>query len=223
MLLNMHPSYSKKPTDCKHTWLNTMALLHYCYTTIRTGWWWDGVKCLVGNEQRRSGKNKEEAPEPIGSLIQHDQTSPEAPTPPLAPLNLSGSGVRGLGVWTPGCVCVWSSSGWFLINFPELLLDLGGQGVEEVLLHHQARPLELPALAQLHRQALQPVAPQLQLRQRRQLAEARRHWLQAVVAQVERAQLLALEQLVGQALDLQRRGGRMEGLVVFTSKTSHHQ
>lgn len=101
------------------------------------------------------------------------------------------------------------SSGWFLINFPELFLDLGGQGVKEVLLHHQARPLELSALAQLHRQTLQPVAPQLQLRQRRQLAEARRQRLQAVVAQVERAQLLALEQLVGQALDLQRRrGGR---------------
>lgn len=98
-------------------------------------------------------------------------------------------------------------SGWFLINFPELFLDLGGQRVKEVLLHHQARPLELPALAQLHRQTLQPVAPQLQLRQRRQLAEARRQRLQAVVAQVERAQLLALEQLVGQALDLQRRAG----------------
>lgn len=103
------------------------------------------------------------------------------------------------------------SSGRFLINFPELFLDLGGQGVKEVLLHHQARPLELSTLAQLHRQTLQAVAPQLQLRQRRQLAEARRQRLQAVVAQVERAELLALEQLVGQALDLQqRRGGRRE-------------
>lgn len=118
------------------------------------------------------------------------------------------------------------SSGWFLINLPELFLDLGGQGVKEVLLHHQASPLELPALAQLHRQTLQPVAPQLQLRQCRQLAEARRQRLQAVVAQVERAQLLALEQLVGQALDLQRRrpaGGRAEGLVFLTaSRKSGH-
>lgn len=161
------------------------------------------------------------------SSVQHNQKSSDAPTPRLA-LHFSsrwtseapvsgasacqltaawGGRVRWRGGEGRGGAA--GSSGWFLINFPELFLDLGRQGVKEVLLHHQASPLELPALAQLHRQTLQPVAPQLQLRQCRQLAEARRQRLQAVVAQVERAQLLALEQLVGQALDLQRRrGGR---------------
>lgn len=31
----------KKPIQCKHTWLNTMALLHYCYTPSVLGY--DGM------------------------------------------------------------------------------------------------------------------------------------------------------------------------------------
>lgn len=101
-------------------------------------------------------------------------------------------------------------SGRFFVNFPQLLLDFGGKGVEQVLLHDQARPLQLPALAQLHRQAFQAVSSQLQLRQPRQLPKAGRQRLQAIVSQVQSAELLALEQLVWQALNLFVAGKRME-------------
>lgn len=101
-------------------------------------------------------------------------------------------------------------SGRFFVDLPQLLLDLGGQGVEQVLLHDQARPLQLPALAQLHRQAFQAVSSQLQLRQPRQLPKAGRQRLQAIVSQVQSAELLALEQLVWQALNLFVAGKRME-------------
>lgn len=120
-------------------------------------------------------------------------------------LILWGSGEGGSAPRWPSVL-----SGRFFVNLPQLLLDLGGQGVEEVLLHHQARPLQLPALAQLHRQAFQAVSSQLQLRQPRQLPEAGRQRLQAIVSQVQSAELLALEQLVWQALNLFEAGKRME-------------
>lgn len=101
-----------------------------------------------------------------------------------------------------------SSSRLFFVRFPHLFLDLRGQRVEEVLLHHEAGPLQLPALAELHGQTLQPVASQLELREPGELPEPRRQRLQAVVAQVQSAKLLALEQLVGQALDLWFKRGR---------------
>lgn len=120
-------------------------------------------------------------------------------------LILWGSGEGGSAPRWPSVL-----SGRFFVNLPQLLLDLGGEGVEEVLLHHQARPLQLPALAQLHRQAFQAVSSQLQLRQPRQLPEAGRQRLQAIVSQVQSAELLALEQLVWQALNLFEAGKRME-------------
>lgn len=95
-------------------------------------------------------------------------------------------------------------SGLLLVSPPQLLFDLRGQRVEQVFLHHQAAPLQQAAFAQLHRQALQAVAPQLQLGQPGELSEARGQRLQAVVSQVQSAELLALEQLRGQSLDLKR-------------------
>lgn len=95
-----------------------------------------------------------------------------------------------------------------LVGPPQLLFDLRRQRVEQVLLHHQAAPLQQPALAELHRETLQPVPSQLQLGQRRELPEARRQRPQAVVPQVQSAQLLALEELRGQSLDLRFGGGR---------------
>lgn len=61
-------------------------------------------------------------------------------------------------------------SGLLLVGPPEPLLHLGGQRVEQVLLHHQTTAFQQRALAQLHGQALQPVAPQLDLGQVGQLA-----------------------------------------------------
>lgn len=51
-----------------------------------------------------------------------------------------------------------TGSSLFFVNFPQLFLDLCGQGVEKVLLHHQAGPLQLSALAKLHGQTLQTVS-----------------------------------------------------------------
>ena len=103
------------------------------------------------------------------------------------------------------------SSGLLLVSPPEPLLHLRGQGVEQVLLHHQATALEQRALAQLHRQALQSVATQLDLGQAGQLAHPRGQRLQHVVAQVQGPQLPALEELGWQRLDLEvRRRGHSE-------------
>ena len=102
-------------------------------------------------------------------------------------------------------------SGLLLVGPPEPLLHLGGQGVEQVLLHHQATALEQWAFAQLHRQALQSVATQLDLGQAGQLAHPRGQRLQHVVAQVQGPQLPALEELGGQCLNLEvRRKGHSE-------------
>lgn len=100
---------------------------------------------------------------------------------------------------------VLSGSSLLFIRPPELLFDFRRQRVEHVLLHHQGAALQQPTLAQLHRQALQTVASQLQLGQAGQLSETWRQRLQAVVPQVQSTQLLALEQLRGQSLDLERR------------------
>lgn len=97
-------------------------------------------------------------------------------------------------------------SSLLLIGPPELLFDFRRQRVEQVLLHHQAAPLQQATLAELHGETLETVPSQLQLRQPGELSEARRQRLQAVVSQIQSAQLLALEQLRGQSLDLERRG-----------------
>lgn len=69
--------------------------------------------------------------------------------------------------WSPAghCLVVRQGSGLLLVSPPQPLFHLGWQRVEQVLLHHQAAALEQRALAQLHGQALQPVAPQLDLGQ----------------------------------------------------------
>lgn len=109
------------------------------------------------------------------------------------------AGRSGLAPCSAACLC----SGLLLVGPPEPFLDLGRQGVEQVLLHHQATALEQRALAQLHGQALQPVAPQLDLGEVGQLAHPRGQRLQHVVAQVQGPQFPALEELRGQRFDLE--------------------
>lgn len=86
-----------------------------------------------------------------------------------------------------------------------MLLDFRRQRVEQVFLHHQAALLQQPAFAELHREALKTVAPQLQLGQPGEFPEARRQRLQAVVPQIQSAEFLALKQLWGQSLNLKQR------------------
>lgn len=88
-----------------------------------------------------------------------------------------------------------------LISPPQLLFDLRRQRVKQVLLHHQAAPLQEPTLAELHREALQAVSSQLQLRQTGELSKSRGQRLQAIVSQIQSPQFLALEQLWGQSLN----------------------
>lgn len=96
-------------------------------------------------------------------------------------------------------------SGLLLVSPPQLLLDLRGQRAEEVLLHNDGAALQQPTLAQLHREALKPVPPQLQLGQAGQLSDTGGHGLQAVVAQVQGPQLPTLEQLGWESLNLKHR------------------
>lgn len=88
---------------------------------------------------------------------------------------------------------------------PELLFNLSGKGIENRLLDDQAAALQQFTLSQLHRQTLQPVPPELQLRQVDQLTETRGQRLQVVIAQVQSAQLLTLEQLRRKLLNLRAR------------------
>lgn len=97
-------------------------------------------------------------------------------------------------------------SSLLLISPPELLFDFRWQGVEQVLLHHQTAPLQQPTLPELHWETLKTVPSQLQLGQPSEFSEAWRQRLQAVVSQIQSAQLLALKQLWGQSLNLKRRG-----------------
>lgn len=125
------------------------------------------------------------------------------------PRNKKACGSRGSLV---GGVCgPCGLSGLFLVGPPQPLLDLQGQGIEEVLLHHQPAALQQGAIAQLHWQALQAVPPQFYLGQARQLAHPGRQRLQHVVPQVQSPKLSALEELRWEALNLEegrRKGGR---------------
>lgn len=97
-------------------------------------------------------------------------------------------------------------SSLLLIGPPELLFDFWWQCVEQVLLYHQTAPLQQPTLPELHWETLKTVPSQLQLGQPSEFSEAWRQRLQAVVSQIQSAQLLALKQLWGQSLNLKRRG-----------------
>lgn len=88
---------------------------------------------------------------------------------------------------------------------PQTLFDFQGQGVEQVLLHHEPTAFQQRALSQLHRQALQAVPSQLYLRQIGQLSHPGGQGLQHVVSQVQGSQLPALEQLWWETLNLKER------------------
>lgn len=105
--------------------------------------------------------------------------------------------------WGSPCCSSRLCSGLLLVSSPEPFLHLGGQRAEQVLFHDQATALQQWALAQLHRQAFQPVAPKLNLRQVGQLTHSRGQRLQYIIAQVQSPQLPTLEELWGERLDLQ--------------------
>lgn len=88
---------------------------------------------------------------------------------------------------------------------PQALFDFQGQGVEQVLLHHQPTAFQQRALPQLHGQALQAVPAQLDLGQVGELSHPRGQRLQHVVSQVQGSQLPALEQLWWETLNLKER------------------
>lgn len=101
------------------------------------------------------------------------------------------------------CVCVPLSHCLFF-SPPELLFDLSGKRIENWLLDNQAAAFQQFTLSQFHWQTLQPVPPELQLRQVDQLAETRRQRLQVVITQIQSAQLLTLEQLWRKLLNLKK-------------------
>jgi len=92
-----------------------------------------------------------------------------------------------------------------------------------MILHDQAAPAQEEALTELSRETIQTVSLQFQVCQLRELANLLRYGGDAVVAETQGPQFVALEQLLGNYLHFVACNGKMLEVLQESSLQRYHR